>query len=67
MEGVSWGRAERARARWAFVGGLNEESRTYNLSLFMRRVDALTTWNPSDEDTKDSRRVEYVRADMRTR
>jgi hypothetical protein len=37
------------------------------LSLFMGRVDVLTTWNPSDEDTKDSRRVEYIRADMRTR
>ena len=64
---MSWVREESARARCAFVGGLNEESRTYNLSLFIGRVDVLRTWNPSDEDPKDSRRVEYVRADMRTR
>lgn len=64
MEGWSWGRDERARAKWAFVGGLNDESRTYSLSVFVGRVDLFTIRNPSDEDMKDSKRVEYVRADM---
>lgn len=66
MEGVSWGRQERARAKWALVGGLNDESRTYSLSVFIGRVDLFTIWNPSGDDMKDCREEEYVRADIRT-
>ena len=60
--GSSRGREERASARCAFVGGLKDESRMYNLSLVIGRVDVLTIWNSSDDDMKDPRRVEYARA-----
>ena len=38
VEGLVWEREESASARWAFVGGLKEESRIY-ISLSFGRLD----------------------------
>ena len=53
-----------ARARWAFVGGLKEESRMNIVSSFGGRDGGLIISKDLEEDIKDSRGAEYFRSDI---
>lgn len=64
MDGTLGARQDRAKPRWALVGGLKDESRMYNVSVFDDREVGLRIWKPVLELRKDWRRVEYVRDDM---
>jgi len=50
---LSAGREDVARAKWAFVGGLKDESRTYRGPLLECLEDGLRTWKVSEDDVKD--------------
>ena len=67
VEGTLGVRDERARPKWAFVGGLKEESRIWIVELFDVRPVGLRIWKSLLERMKDWRWVEYVREDMLTR
>jgi hypothetical protein len=64
VEVLERGREDCARARWAFVGGLKEESRMYN-GPFWVCEEEFRILNVEEDDMKDWTLFVYVREDIR--